>query len=259
MPIRQGSSRPVVAVRDCVYTHAQGSSLHYAPALQMQSGRDGERENYLLLPLYLLANSIDTPLHLLPLLTVQQCYNSSGLLAQSHGQQTTHIYSFSCGGRGDYPLHCTPTEAHCALLNQATSASLQGMHKHTGTGWQQKHMQSHPHFHLSPPVSSCHKQTNSGREIKICIFWAELFFLSIPTPSCSQRRRESFIRPHDWFTLSSLFFSGSWKTQDVYSVQSPNLWAAPPQSLKMFSVSTQVLLLSTRPPCNELRFDSGGW
>lgn len=63
LPIRQGSSRPVLAVRDCVPTLRAPPHFMPLPLLQRQRGRDGERENCLLLPLYLLANSIAPPPH----------------------------------------------------------------------------------------------------------------------------------------------------------------------------------------------------
>lgn len=115
------------------------------------------------MPLYLLANSTSS--------SSQQCNNGTPpldcLLSPPRPTKYPHLQR-SCGGKGDCPLHCTPTIAHCYLLHQATSASLQALKACTNTREQagNRNTCNHTHMFTSLRLSplAINKQTNSKLE-----------------------------------------------------------------------------------------------
>ena len=120
MPITQGSSRPVLVVRDCVATLRTPPRFMPLPLLQRQRGRDEEREKCLLLLPYLLANSKPPSLltiphpHLLPLL-LQQSNKATPPLDSVLSPLAKKLPTFTIlprGGKGDRLLLCTSTKAH---------------------------------------------------------------------------------------------------------------------------------------------------
>ena len=177
MPIRQGSNRPVLAVRDCVPT-LMGSSSLYAPAFATEAEREGmegrEKIAFYCLSIYWQIAHPPPPNSLTMVHLVWTACSVPRPTKYPHLQR-------SCGGKGDCPLHCTPTIAHCYLLHQATSASLQALNTLEQAG--KRNTCNHTHVFTSIRLSllAINKQTQSGK-------YAASEHNFIPAPCCSQRR-----------------------------------------------------------------------
>lgn len=179
MPITQGSSRPVLVVRDSVATLRAPPRFMPLPLLQRQRGRDEEREKCLLLLPYLLANSIPPSLPTPPPSLTLTSSSSSSLTKQ-------HLLWTACSVLWPKKL---PTFTIFPVVGKVTACCSAHPLKpivnssirlppprceHTeactntrATSWQPKHMQSRPHSQLSPPVSYTNRQ-----KAEICSFSA---------------------------------------------------------------------------------------
>ncbi|KAG8009947.1 hypothetical protein GBF38_014055 [Nibea albiflora] len=86
-------------MKDCVPTFSAPPHFMPLPLLQRQRGRDGERENCLLLPLSI-GKQLSTPP---PPSKSNKATAPLDLLLSPLGQQTNYMYPFSCGGKAQSP------------------------------------------------------------------------------------------------------------------------------------------------------------
>lgn len=241
LPIRQGSSRPVLPEREFLATHR--APPHFMAAFATEAEREGcgERMAFYCLSIYWQIPQAAQP-------TPSQCLNNATtpldciLCSWSLLPPAINIQHFHQVARVPAPCPVQPpTEAHCDPLHQGTSTQANSTKKCN-------HAQIFSALSLSLYLPHTDTQSLTG---SMSLWKFHCIHFTLSAPPCLQKGWQSFIIKHDGFIITTPFWpvlplrkhSVCFLYLLLFIVQS---WGEQVPGDRLFSVSTQFF---SQVPC----------